>query len=588
LSLRVALRLSSPWLDPTKELPVTNANNPMWHGILQPSEAKYTTWLRRVGGRFQAKIEEQLSKGKMPNLRNYASQYRDSEPELVYRMACLWEHGRLDVMRLHSRLRAAELEAMFFRGALDRDMIDKVRVLDPSFVFVDSLRFMRDVEADPNAQLPVDELCAAEAQKQVADFKLFRIRLQTEQNEWRRYTVARREWDESAQAELTMYREAVHDSLVAAVREHMATCFQADCTATFETRELYCESAIKTFADSPGVQCRVEDVLRLNVYNLAMQGASHSRVLKDTVGTIKSETAHHPKTSVSVVILPNTPAWGDGGERWVPAYNRLVSNARAAVLSALAEECNEVVVQECVAMFDATGFQKSPDRELRLDFALVVSNKREEGEGGLESPWTQSVLWRRRAVPQIVSAMPRASFRDWSKQMVAYDRGNMDGAQERRQWASGHQLYMAIIESLLQDVGTSNRFVHVRDHTLYDDELGLAVLTHRAKQKGLGHCLGYAGATWKAAMAGANIAAYNVNTSLEEHIIRMSKDGTYIVPGVRSLGAEPKPNETTRPSLAEEKFVVCAPRANESLPLRQTFLDEWSSAKARFALRDTF
>ena len=138
-----------------------------------------------MGGRFQAKIEETLSKGKMPNLRNYASQYRDSEPELVYRMACLWDVGRPDVLRLHNRARATELENMFYRGALDRDMIDKVRVTDPSFVFTD-LRFMRDMEIDANVAHPLDDLNAAEVQKHLANFKDFKIRLQKEQNEWRR------------------------------------------------------------------------------------------------------------------------------------------------------------------------------------------------------------------------------------------------------------------------------------------------------------------------------------------------------------------------------------------------------------------
>jgi hypothetical protein len=305
---------------------------------------------------------------------------------------------------VRSRIRAAELEAMLFRGALDRDMMDNVRVMDPSFTFMD-LRFMRDAESDTNVAAPMDDLHAAETSKQFADFKVFKIRMLTEQNEWRRCTVARREWEDTTQAEITKYREAVHDSLVSAVTQHEATCFLTGCTATYEAMELFFEGAIKSFGDGPGVQCRVENVLRLNVCNLAMQGPSHSRTLKRTVNAIKSETAHHPKTCVSIVILPNTPAWGEGSERKSPSYNKLVANARTAVINALAEECNELVVQECVVMYDAAGFSKSPDRELRLDFAVAVSDKRDEG-GVYESPWTQSALWRRR-VSDAALQLPR-------------------------------------------------------------------------------------------------------------------------------------------------------------------------------------
>ena len=192
-------RLASPWLDQTRELPVQQATNPVWHSILTPTEDKYVAWLRRVGGRFQAKVEETLAKGKMPNLRNFASQYRDAEPELVWRTVCMWMSGRPDVMRLSSRARFTDLEHMFFRGVLDKDLFDKARVTDPTFNFLD-LRFMRDVGVDVNVSAPADDFQAAEVEKQLMDVKVFKLRLQAEQNEWRRYNVALQEWGDSTQA----------------------------------------------------------------------------------------------------------------------------------------------------------------------------------------------------------------------------------------------------------------------------------------------------------------------------------------------------------------------------------------------------
>jgi hypothetical protein len=60
----------------------------------------------------------------------------------------------------------------------------------------------------------------------------------------------------------------------------------------------------------------------------------------------------------------------------------------------------------------------------------------------------------------------------------------------------------------------------------------------------------------------------------------MAKAGVYNVPGTRPLGSEPKADEKTRPTLAEDKFVLCMPRANDALPLRQPVLDEWLSVQA--------
>jgi hypothetical protein len=63
-----------------------------------------------------------------------------AKPELVWRLSCLYEYVSKDVVRVHSPARVAELEAMFRRGALDKDMIDKVRLMDADFN-VNDLRF---------------------------------------------------------------------------------------------------------------------------------------------------------------------------------------------------------------------------------------------------------------------------------------------------------------------------------------------------------------------------------------------------------------------------------------------------------------
>ena len=125
--------LASQFLDESRELPVVEKDNPRWHAILLPSEAactnlqmrrtKLASWLRmamrtqrvcsrlackhdhrahscwqvkfraffrRCSQRYNTKVKDTIAKGKAPNCRSFASHYRDSNPELAWRMTCLW------------------------------------------------------------------------------------------------------------------------------------------------------------------------------------------------------------------------------------------------------------------------------------------------------------------------------------------------------------------------------------------------------------------------------------------------------------------------------------------------------------------
>jgi hypothetical protein len=47
--------LSAPYLCHSADLPVDQKTNPMWFGILTPSNKKYELWIRRAIGKFESK-----------------------------------------------------------------------------------------------------------------------------------------------------------------------------------------------------------------------------------------------------------------------------------------------------------------------------------------------------------------------------------------------------------------------------------------------------------------------------------------------------------------------------------------------------
>lgn len=565
--------LSAGFLDVQKDLPVNAKDNPMWCNILQLTEEKCLMWLRRVHGRFLAKIQETVSKGKAPNLRNYGHMYRDTEPELVWRTVCLFTYAHADLVRLHSAARVKELETMFYRGVLDKDMLDKVRLMDANFAATD-LRFVQD-SPSLDVQVSTDgQLSAAQREQLLAEFKVFTLKLQAEEATWKRYLAARMEFDDSNQAAMTRFREAAHDAMEKAINAHANTHYNVACLATRSHMLTFLEQSLKTLAESPPT-VPASAVLRLNVFNLPMLGQSHSRMLSEICESIRNEAAHHPTTSLSILILPNTSEWGKGMEvnRALPS---LVMQARQNVIAKLSEAGNSLTVADCVAMFDVNTMY-SKEREVRTDFLCIISSQVDASDEPV-SIFARSFLVRRRGVPGLLPVLHRKFFQDWTKAIMVHDHGNLDHTVERRQWFSGSGLFRGILSAVFKDMGlTSATTCQVRDFTPYDDQLALAIMEMngpgvQASQPNMG----YAAGAWKELPGSTHIRA-NLQASIIENLFRMLKGNTYILPGFHAVGPEPKVDISLRPTILEDSFKICCPRANDELPIRQAFYDQWSA-----------
>ena len=562
--------LASPFLDESRALPVSDKDNPTWARILTPCESKFVLWIERVQGRFAAKVDETVHKGKLPNLRSFAHMYRDQDPEGVWRSACLF-YEALGAMRAAlSAQRVDDLILMFKRGALDRDLLDKCKCLDPSFSLED-LRFLRVAEPEgPGVQVS-EMLNNAERQKLHADFKFLEARLKAEESTWRRHVLALKSHDDTSQAELTSHRERIHDMRVQAIEEHCETLYQAESLSSSKFLCTFFERAIATFAEQPPAR-RPDDILRVNFFNLPMLGQHHSRFMDELAESIREECAHHPATTICVVVLPNTNQWGQG-MRNNPRRDVEIDEARAEVALKLKEPVNGLTVADIFVLLRHDTMY-SNDREMRAVVLLAVSNQVGADNKTLKSVFAASSAWRRRAIVEPLPVFHRQNFRDWTKKFVPFDQGNMDGAIERRQWFSGAGFLAGVLEGLFRGVITDAGVAcQIRDHTLYDDQLALAVVQLNARDGRHLPLLAYAGGTWND--IGGESTALNVKVSIRERIHAAVQESRYVVPGLRNeLGPEPQ-CLTNRPNFNAADLVLTCPRANNELPILQSVYDQW-------------
>jgi hypothetical protein len=192
-------------------IPVPKATHAVWHDVLMPTEEKYCAWLSRVQGRFEQKVADTIARGKAPNLRNYGSMYRDAEPEIVWRLSCWWVWLLPYMKGNHSAARVSELTAMFYTGALDKDMYDKVKYLDPA-ASPDQVRFVRteDVKGlEEKESTANDDVESAELAEKEAVFNTFKSKLGREQATFQFYGERKREYEAVTQGLLTEARRAM-------------------------------------------------------------------------------------------------------------------------------------------------------------------------------------------------------------------------------------------------------------------------------------------------------------------------------------------------------------------------------------------
>ena len=85
-----AAMLSSKFLCQGNALEASVEENPVWNGILTPSEAKYMLWLLRVEGAFNNRVDQARKQRRSVSLSNNAAAFRDRDLDFVWKSTCLF------------------------------------------------------------------------------------------------------------------------------------------------------------------------------------------------------------------------------------------------------------------------------------------------------------------------------------------------------------------------------------------------------------------------------------------------------------------------------------------------------------------
>jgi hypothetical protein len=290
--------------------------------------------------------------------------------------------------------------------------------------------------------------------------------------------------------------------------------------------------------------------------------------------------------------LPNTGKWGCSEDTW-----EAIEEARDDLRKALDEPANDLDVRRVDGVFDhATMY--SPTRELAINALMVISKQNAATEKNQRaSIFSKSLLWKRRAVPQLVSVMARENFVNFEKANEQFDTTNRSAQFELKWHYTGEHLYSSFLSAMMNSTsGTQSLLfpsdrVHVRDFCAWDDQLARCVMGWQYRVSGASGkapVLAYSGIAYgttdrkSRAIAPEVVAsADNIKASVRETMKQALKDKKYRVPGVDVQVDEPRGVDGAgAPVLNESTFEVCCPRANMTLPVKEEYYKVFDKAPA--------
>jgi hypothetical protein len=537
--------------------------------------------------------------------------YRDSNPEVIWRITGLWVAHEND-RKIKSVKRFEELRNHFRKGLLDNSLVPLAIQLPKDLDF-NSLDFMQErdhvstgVEGSGNEL----EMSPAEKTKHLASFAAALESLRQEQLMHMNYKLAVQQFDHENGAAITSFRERVEDEQRAVAADILETYYVIGTGSTVEGAMQFFTRNVGLLADLHPV-VSVSEVLRVNLYSMPVLGARASLEQPSFLAAVAAELTSHARQSVFVLFLPNTPqfgkgAGGNGGLLGLDWEEAVEENRNLAVTNCnnLALQHPDLRVVRCSGQFREESMY-SPVRSLMIDF-LVIHSKRAasaavalsanagvQGSIKYESVWSRSSLLKRRVLAANVDCMPRSEFQDWSAEMAVFNRGSLGEEKGRQQHYSGSAIMSEVLGSLIKGcgLGPGDR-VQVRDLTLYDNSVAKAVLQMNDGGNSTGvktlPTLGFIGAAWHQPLGALNKnIECNVAESVRDLLMAGLRAGSLRGPGVRKItsGPEPLVEATARPVLRVENYKVSFPTAGGEPQIRQSEFEAWDRepTKAQWA-----
>ena len=120
----------------------------IWKEIMTPAPAKNELFLKYLIGFFVKNFKDAMRMKKKINMRFQAHRLRVNDPGMAYRQCCLWVHFRPQMQAEMSLEEYTSMEKMFCRGAFDRELVDRVRAMNPTLKLQDFRFFYTQLGKD--------------------------------------------------------------------------------------------------------------------------------------------------------------------------------------------------------------------------------------------------------------------------------------------------------------------------------------------------------------------------------------------------------------------------------------------------------
>jgi hypothetical protein len=198
-----------------------------------------------------------------------------------------------------------ELTDLFMSGHLDVFMVDTVKRMDPSFQFSE----LCGVLTQHDVHLP--ELSRLSSSSQHAQMDDVRANFERLKTDLVRDVTAFETHSQTRQKVSKL--EAEDDRMTAAVKRHAACYCVGVLTAHSDFPAFFDKTLVNVSAyRGPRLKqiLKPDDMLRLNIINAASLGPQGTCILPTLADLIANDHAINSTTTMTVIVLPNTPQWG--------------------------------------------------------------------------------------------------------------------------------------------------------------------------------------------------------------------------------------------------------------------------------------
>ena len=572
------------WLNPdlSPETKVSRANGlALWVSILQWSPAKNYYWLQRCIGTFVKNIKEAQLAGKKVSLKSMANKFRcNFKDPLMHDSACVFGYFMPEWQNHLTAQQLQELLARYSKGYLNKELDEKVKVMDPNLKALD-FRFMQQLTGQwslvsgPSCQ----NTSEAEKAKEQAEFNLFSAKLAREVSLFEEHA-----------RKLKAFHAREHEDKVAAnllLKQKLGFATEHFCNKWLPIRRCsqagvlpYINDVMVNFAESEGVN--PQNTLQLHVVSFDKLGLRWSANLHSSVEMVANAVGTSPEHVAALVIAPNVGKPGD-------AYDvGKVSECEAEVEALLKEDHYNFRVVRVFLPFAEESLLRKSTRPGGTT-AWFCFSKTRNAEGKFVSMWKGSYLQVRQRAHTDCPVLPRTQWLNPCAPMARPLGGDQisKGARSRR-WSTGEGFWRVVMKSAVEWLNLDRSWlVFVIDVHPYDETLQKAAVDLRCQADKLPDFVVLA-PIW-ADMGTINdgdtdspdngrLEVFN-RRAVRLHVEAALRSGRlkvadFVLPEVPSTDAANSP-----PVYKEDQFVITCPNASGQLPVRQAgcfFHGYWS------------